>query len=111
MYQLPFLFSDYANPMLKCPTQPLTKRPIYTADGIIYNVSDSVTVTNDREDIVLRYNSSELIKLDHTDIGNPQIVEVTATDKWGGQDKCSFHLETFGESFIIACIHTLGLIW
>ena len=94
------IFSDYAKQILKCPSSyPYNTKLIDTADGITYNVTDSVTVTNDREDIVLQYNPSELISLDHTDIGNPQIVEVTATDKWGGQDKCRFHLETSGESF------------
>ncbi|XP_063446928.1 sushi, von Willebrand factor type A, EGF and pentraxin domain-containing protein 1-like [Mytilus trossulus] len=96
---------DYAKHELTCP-QNIT-RHIDTATGEIFNVSDVVSVTPSDSDLTFTFNPGELITLDHTAMAEQKKVVVTAIDKWGAEDQCSFFVETkadacFKESFPVS---------
>lgn len=88
---------DTTTNYLTCPPYPKNRIPIYDAEGTTFNVREHIMVSSTEETITITISPSEIIHLNHKDIGSPQVVEVTSTNKLGDQEKCRFHLETFGE--------------
>ncbi|VDH98941.1 Hypothetical predicted protein [Mytilus galloprovincialis] len=96
---------DYARHQLTCPQN----KTIYigTETGAVFNVSDVVSVTPSDSDLTFMFSPGELITLDYTAMVEQKKVVVTATDKWGAEDQCSFLVETkadacFRESFPVS---------
>ncbi|CAC5408154.1 unnamed protein product [Mytilus coruscus] len=95
----------YAGHQLTCP-QNITIH-IDTAAGEVFNVSDFVSATLSDSELTFTFSPAELITLDHTAMVEQKKVVVTATDKWGAEDQCSFFVETkadacFKESFPVS---------
>ncbi|XP_052070983.1 uncharacterized protein LOC127709457 isoform X3 [Mytilus californianus] len=80
---------------------------INSAAGEIFNISEVASVTSSDSELTFAFSPAELITLDHTAMLEQKKIVVTATNKWGAEDQCSFFVETkavacFRESFPVS---------